>query len=120
MPHSAKNSGARLFLTQLECVRRTETSATLLTANVNKLLITRHEHAAQGQKSRSGAFCLIYKQIKRRHSKDLKFCSPSGSDQKKDAYRAHRHGAFNAATQERLARKQNFFDQPPLLSLTHR
>jgi len=56
---------------------RTETSATLLTANVNKLLITRHEHAAQGQKSRSGAFCLIYKQIKRRHSKDLKFwCDP--------------------------------------------
>jgi len=27
---------------------RTETSATLLTANVNKLLITRQEHAAQG------------------------------------------------------------------------
>ena len=66
---------------------RTETSATLLTANVNKLLITRHEHAAQGQKSRSGAFCLIYKQIKRRHSKDLKFWLRSGVPVKKD-YRA--------------------------------
>jgi len=62
---------------------RTETSATLLTANVNKLLITRHEHAAQGQKSRSGAFCLIYKQIKRRHSKDLKFWLHPESGQKR-------------------------------------
>jgi hypothetical protein len=79
-----------------------------LTANVNKVLITRHEHAARGQKSRSGAFCLIYKQIKARAFKELKFCWRKVFRSKKES--TARPESFLSATQWRLARNKIFYE----------